>query len=197
MEDYRGIHQAPRKGGDTSAPMYDVTQLYPDDFYSTNAARYYGDSSPRDQYVVNLIHAVRNKPNAKVKIYRAVPDFNHEISKKIQELSAIRSYRDKYGFFPMKNQIVNQFRDKYEGLPYDEAQESILRDIDQTIALLEKKKVRLMAINDGDWVTIDKQYAVQHGESALNGKYKILSKTVLAKNLYTDANSIYEWGYNE
>jgi hypothetical protein len=30
------------------------------------------------------------------------------------------------------------------------------------------------AINDGDWVAITKEYAVEHGEGALKGEYKIL-----------------------
>ena len=34
-----------------------------------------------------------------------------------------------------------------------------------------------------------------HGESNLNGFYKILTKTVSAKDLFTDGNSTNEWGY--
>ena len=52
-------------------------------------------------------------------------------------------------------------------------------------------------INSGDWVTIYRPYAKEHGLSSLRGKYKILSMTVPAKNLFTDGNSIYEWGYIE
>lgn len=48
----------------------------------------------------------------------------------------------------------------------------------------------------GDWVTINKKYAVQHGKSNLDGNYMILTKTVPAKYLYTDGNSIHEWGYD-
>lgn len=51
-------------------------------------------------------------------------------------------------------------------------------------------------INPGDWVTINKEYAKQHGESALDGNYKIVSKTVTAKDIFTDGNSIHEWGYD-
>jgi hypothetical protein len=48
----------------------------------------------------------------------------------------------------------------------------------------------------GDWVTTSKQYAKDHGDSALQGKYRIFSKSVKAKDIYTDGNSIFEWGYN-
>lgn len=51
-------------------------------------------------------------------------------------------------------------------------------------------------INPGDWVTITRDYAKEHGESSLQGEYKILSKVVSAHKLYTDGNSIHEWGYH-
>jgi hypothetical protein len=52
------------------------------------------------------------------------------------------------------------------------------------------------SINQGDWVTINRNYAKDHGESTLNGEYKIVSKTVDARDIYTDGNSIHEWGYD-
>ena len=54
----------------------------------------------------------------------------------------------------------------------------------------------IQGINRGDWVTIVKGYAEDHGESALNGEYKIISKTVKAKDIFTDGNSWLEWGYD-
>lgn len=51
-------------------------------------------------------------------------------------------------------------------------------------------------INPGDWVTTSRSYAKQHGEAALSGDYKILSKKVKASDLFTEANSIHEWGWS-
>ena len=51
-------------------------------------------------------------------------------------------------------------------------------------------------IKKGDWVTPTKEYARDHGEGALNGDYKIASKRVKAKEVFTDGNSIHEWGYH-
>lgn len=51
-------------------------------------------------------------------------------------------------------------------------------------------------INKGDWVTIVKSYADDHGRSVLDGKYKIITKTVKAKDIFTDGNSMQEWGYD-
>lgn len=50
------------------------------------------------------------------------------------------------------------------------------------------------SINSGDWVTISKQYAIDHGEGMPEG-YKILETKVLAKRLFTNGDSILEWGY--
>lgn len=52
------------------------------------------------------------------------------------------------------------------------------------------------AINPGDWVTINRDYAKDHGESALNGQYRILSKSVKARDIYTNGDSMHEWGYD-
>ena len=51
-------------------------------------------------------------------------------------------------------------------------------------------------IRPGDWVTISKEYAKEHGEGALKGDYKIASKMVPASDLYTNGDSIHEWGYH-
>ncbi len=52
-------------------------------------------------------------------------------------------------------------------------------------------------INNGDWVTTVRQYAKEHGDSALNGDYRIVSKTVPAKKLFTNGDSWLEFGYDE
>jgi hypothetical protein len=48
----------------------------------------------------------------------------------------------------------------------------------------------------GDWVTPSKEYAKEHGEANLGGDYMIASKRVKARDVYTDGNSIHEWGYH-
>jgi len=52
-------------------------------------------------------------------------------------------------------------------------------------------------INHGDWVTMDRQYAVEHGEGALGGKYKIIRTRTPAKTLFTEGNSLYELGLDK
>jgi hypothetical protein len=131
-EGYKGQHAAPTK--DSGAPLWNLKDIYPDDFYSSNGARYYGDGADeaRDRMIVSQMQSMKNRPDKMVTIYRAVP-----------------------------------------------------KDI-------ETKK----ALNVGDWVTLDRQYAKEHGEGALNGEYKIVKKSVKARDLFTNGDSIYEMGYD-
>ena len=57
------------------------------------------------------------------------------------------------------------------------------------------KDENIKAINAGDWVTLSKDYAKTHGESVLQGDYKIISQKVKAQDLWTNADSIHEFGY--
>jgi hypothetical protein len=128
--EYKGSHKAPNKF--RGAPLHDLTQIYPDDIYSNKAVAYYGDRATdySDRLSISIMQSAKAKPDAKIKIYRAVPS-NIQVD-----------------------------------------------------------------INASDWVTINKQYAAIHGERTLGGDYKIITKVVPAKHLYTDANSIHEFGYD-
>jgi hypothetical protein len=128
VEDYKGQHQAPMR--DSGKPLHDLTDVYPEDFYSSKAVQYYGTGDPSDYRVINQLQYLRNKPNEPVMMYRAVP------------------------------------------------------------------KDAPSEINQGDWVTIDRNYAKEHGESALNGDYKIIKRKATAKDLYTNGDSPYEMGYD-
>ena len=48
----------------------------------------------------------------------------------------------------------------------------------------------------GDWVTPIRSYAELHGEAHISGDYKIMSKTVRARDLFTGGDSWLEWGYH-
>lgn len=79
-------------------------------------------------------------------------------------------------------QIVRSFRGK--------------PDAEVTIYRAVPKDESIKEINAGDWVTINKDYAKQHGESVLRGDYKILERKVPAKDIWTNADSIHEYGYD-
>ena len=51
-------------------------------------------------------------------------------------------------------------------------------------------------ITPGDWVAITPAYAREHGRSHLQGAFKVITKTVYARDVYTEGNSLDEWGYD-
>jgi len=51
-------------------------------------------------------------------------------------------------------------------------------------------------IRNGDWVTGSKQYAKDHGEAEFGrNNYKLVFNRVPAKYIFTNGDSIHEWGY--
>lgn len=51
-------------------------------------------------------------------------------------------------------------------------------------------------LRNGDWVTPSKKYAEMHGNSRLEGKYRIIEDEVHANELWWDGNDANEWGYD-
>lgn len=192
-DDYRGLHRAPRRG--EGSPLYDVSGTYPDDIYTlplATAARYYGHSDPSDMEALSIIQRMHNRPNGTLKIYRAVPNINKEIDVKLKRYGSYIWYVSKYGFAPMKDMEASSI---WVGSGYNK--DKFIERVSEIISDLELKKSKvLLRINAGDWVTTVRSYAIEHGRSSLLGSYKILTKTVPAKHLFTDGNSVYEFGYD-
>jgi hypothetical protein len=72
-----------------------------------------------------------------------------------------------------------------------DAMVKIYRAVPKDLKLSNGKQVK---INHGDWVTLARSYAKEHGQSM--GEHIVLSKTVPAKHLFTDGNSFNEFGYH-
>lgn len=51
-------------------------------------------------------------------------------------------------------------------------------------------------INPGDWVAITEEYARDHGDRYIQGQTRVLSKSIKAKELYSEGNSIQEFGWD-
>jgi len=180
--DYRGNHSAPMNTPD-KAPLHKLDMIYPDDIYSLDAARLYGDMGGdlNDRISISLIKAYRNKPNAKVTIYRAVP----KILSNSEKLSKLKTM--KYNF--MSRKLIPRSYKGDKKLFYD----WVTKEIEE---VKDKPNTAKLVISPGDWVTLNRQYAVNHGLGELRGNYRILTKTVLANQLFTDGNSIHEFGYD-
>lgn len=184
-DDYKGEHEAPSNDG-SSAPAYDLTKIYPADVYSSKGALYYGhygQNHKLDVETMSILDSLKGNPKAKVKIFRAVPS-DLTIKDKKQNYEKEKKYILKHGKLP---NWVDTNMNKSEYYDY----------ISDELEKLENKSDNIdLKINKGDWVTINKNYAIEHGRSNLNGRYKILSKTVVAKDIYTNGDSIHEWGYD-
>jgi hypothetical protein len=189
--DYRGEHTAPGKEGGSPLWNLSLNGTYPEDIYSVNGAKYYGDHGGdyRDYSIVSLIQSFHNKPKRKIKIYRAVPA-KKTPEQEIVELQKQKTYILKHGKVP-PNVDTHLNKSAY----YDHVSDVIER-IEKYQLNVPGEKQKALVIQPGDWVTIERRYAVEHGKASLNGEYKILSKVVSASELYTDGNSLYEWGWN-
>lgn len=189
-EDYKGQHRAPDKDG--GAPLYDLTKIYPDDIYSSKAEQYYGDRSTEysDAETISLFQSVRGKPNKHVRIYRAVPNLNKETENKIKDISTVAGYIMKFGFPPVGSKYSDLFRE----LKYNK--DALLEKLFAEMDMLKSKKLKGLKINPGDWVTVSKRYAVSHGKTNLLNDYKIITKVVPAKHLFTTGDSLHEFGYD-
>ncbi len=68
-------------------------------------------------------------------------------------------------------------------------------EVDVTVYRAIPEDASLVKLRSGDWVTVNRKYAEQHGERTLDGKYKIIEEKVKAKDLTTNADSFHEQGY--
>lgn len=181
-EDYKGYHLSPDK--ENGAPLHDLRNIYPDDIYAQEGARIYGTGEPYDNLAISILRDARGKPNKLIKVYRAVPKV---ITKQqhIEDIVRQKKYILKHGRIPKGINTHLGVNEYYERISDELDRIRISGDLPDKIQ-----------INPGDWVSISRDYAVLHGQSSLRGKYRILSKTVRAKDLYTEGNSLHEWGYN-
>jgi len=203
--DYRGEHEAPSR--DYGSPLHDVTEMFGNDFYDLSVneiARQFGGGTNYDYKTASIIKSYHNKPNAKIKIFRAVPDLNKENKDKQKDLLFIVRFYDKFNFYPTTGkykkyaEIVHEYeniiKNENNDIDYDSLQNEIYKRIYVDIQKLESTKTKL-TINHGDWVSIIREYAVDHGKNNLNNNYVILTKTVKAKDIYTEGY-MEEWGYD-
>ena len=183
QEKYMGEHEAPDRSN--GAPMHNLKGTYPDDIYTMDAVRNYGDGHPYDNSAIAIIQSARNKPNKGIKIYRAVPKVL-SVEEKIADIIEQKKYILKHGKVPSN---VKNWKDSSDYFDF------LCAELEKLKALPPEPQKKKVTLNKGDWVTLSREYAKEHGQANLKGLYQIISKTVKAKDLYTDGNSIHEWGY--
>jgi hypothetical protein len=184
--EYQGEHQAPM--ADSGSPLHNVVGAYPEDFYSPNAVRYYGTGDESmDAQSIAIMQGLKNKPNAQVTIYRAIPK---SIETPSQQLDTLNKQISQY---MAKGTLPEGVDKKNKSSWYDQITDQ--RDA-LSAEIAANPNASKPTIGTGDWVTINRAYAAQHGESALNNKYRIISKKVPAKHLFTSGDSPHEFGYD-
>ncbi len=185
-EDYMGSHTAPTE---EDAPAHDLTKVMPEDVYSPDASRYYstGFSDSEDRNVFAKLHSIRNNPAAMLTIYRAIPKSETRDSA-ITKLERHKAGILKTGRFPAG---VDTSKFKNPSEYYDWAYDEVNR-----LKELPAEENIKKTINKGDWVTLSRAYAKEHGDAHLGGQYRILSKSVRADEVFTNGDSIHEWGYH-
>lgn len=185
---YRGLHQAPSISGANS--LDNLADVYGDDIYSPNALRYFGmgdEFRKADMESLSAISRAKGKPNAMVTVYRAVPNFKTS-AQKASELSEDMAQFLKRGRVPSRSAVSGLDGSKWYDWAHDERNR--LSQIADNIPDAANQ------INPADWVSLSKDYAAKHGQSALGGNYKILSKKVKASELATTGDALSEWGWN-
>lgn len=189
-EDYRGEHQAPQRG-DGNAPLHDLKGVYPEDFYGGNAHQLYQSGESYDNESLGTIRALRGKPNAKVRIYRALP-YTPSSAEQLDEVETHKRYVLKHGAVPPQPlKLGFNNRSKYYDWLHGEGE--------RLKAIKDPIPTSTPTINPGDWVTVNRKYAVAHAQALGGGadkKYKTISKLVPARHVYTDGNSLHEQGYD-
>jgi hypothetical protein len=196
-QEYMGEHTAPTKNYGT--PIHNVEEVYPD-LYERGGSEYV--VMPEDREGLSIILQAHNRPNFRVKVYRAIPKIEspQEIINNLEkEYAHIMKKGKPSGKLEINHVDKEKARKKIEKI-YGSADENsvVLQYIEDKIEELKSQKTNTekIKIERGNWVSPSKNYAKMHGLAALKGKYRIVSKTVKAKDLFTDGNSLSEWGYD-
>jgi len=181
-KEYKEGHEAPTND---ETPLHDLSGAYHSDIYGSDAHRLYGTHEGFDHESISKLQSAKGRPNAPIKVYRAVPKILSN-SEKIEEYENHKKYILKNGKVPPSVKTSKNRSDYFD---------EISSKIDHLKSLPEEAHEK-MKINPGDWVTGSLSYAKDHGRNNLKNSYRILSKTVPAKHLFTDGNSVHEWGYD-
>ena len=89
-----------------------------------------------------------------------------------------------------------------EGRAYDRKAIKVIQSVRNnpdamvTIYRAVPTSIKDTRVRNGDWVAIVKEYAEEHGNRVLDGDYRIIENTVPAKYLFSNGDSINEFGYD-
>jgi len=120
---YRGSHTPP--DADYGAPLYDLTEMIPEDVYSSQGARLYGYGDPAvDREVFDTLRKARGNPDLEVPIYRAVPKGVTDINKgdwvtTSKEYARLHGENALNGQYDILESVAPAKKLQSEGYPYE------------------------------------------------------------------------------
>lgn len=89
-----------------------------------------------------------------------------------------------------------------DGAPFDQKAINVIwsmKDNPEKIVTAYRavpSSVKDTTIRNGDWVTLTEDYAKEHGWRQFDNDYRIIKQKVPAKHLFTNGDSIHEFGYD-
>lgn len=183
---YRSDHEAPcALSGTAIWDLCGKAEIYPEDVYGPDALRMYTDGDDKcSAESLAVLQSIRNRPDATVVVYRAVP-YVPSTQERLDLLS-----EHKRQFLRRNQSPPNPMRlTGSEWYNWACEQEEVLRNQPSIPSSYPAFIAR------GDWVTLSKTYANKHGKGNLKNEFKVLSAGVKASLLYCDGNSLNEVGY--
>lgn len=87
-----------------------------------------------------------------------------------------------------------------QGKAYDRKTYNLVKALrgkpDVSVKIFRSVPKGVTEINRGDWVSLTHEYAVDHGDANLKDGYDILEMDVPARDLFTNGDSLDEWGWS-
>ena len=106
---------------------------------------------------------------------------------------------DLTGLYPSDIYSSNAYRLYGEGRSYAKKTMDLIQSYkskpEASVTIYRAVPKKISSINRGDWITLTKEYASEHGKRILKD-FTLLSKVVKAKQVWSNADSIYEFGYD-
>lgn len=99
INEYQGGHNPPSPPDDS--PLHDLTDTYGDDIYTQNALRYFGTggNASDDKQAIAVIQNAKDKPDAVITVYRAVPRGVDSKINKGDWVTITKGYAEQHGLY--------------------------------------------------------------------------------------------------
>lgn len=131
-----------------------------------------------------------------VTVYRAVPKNTESVKNQLTKEMAQIQKTGKIPDSPFVDEFNNsEYFGKF-GNSINKQKSAYYEFISDKLDNLTDATGKNYSIDVGDYITLNKNYAIEHGQSNLNNLYDIKTKTVPKKDIIWDGNDFNEWIYS-